>query len=64
MGGEKTQYENGEEMAANFHSTNTHTHTHTHISLQRNPEISVSNEKKGMLDPEEVIYMIKVRVVK
>jgi len=27
--------------------------------LQRNPEISVSNEKKGMLNPEEVLYITK-----
>ena len=27
--------------------------------LQRNPEISISNQKKGMLDVEEVQYMIK-----
>merc|ERR1711966_644982 len=27
--------------------------------LQRNPDISISNEKKGMLDPDEVNYIIK-----
>jgi dynein heavy chain len=27
--------------------------------LQRNPDISVSNEKKGMLNGEEVLYMVK-----
>ena len=27
--------------------------------LQRNPDISISNEKKGMLDTDEVLYMVK-----